>query len=172
MYACPVRVITSGGEENRCRHESFAAGVNYSTQATGINDTCGKDATVTAGVDDTVGKFATGVNAAGGKLAAGVNDTEGKLSPAELEEKNFSSTQRYPNKIIKTFLFEVFPYLPLASLTPVVHLELQISPKKSKWPLMGYSGAWGKLINEKTDSRKSLPFMKALMDYLHNINNM
>jgi hypothetical protein len=60
------------------------------TQATGINDTCGKVATGTAG-----GKFATGVNAAGAKLAAGVNDTRGKLSPistalAELEGKNLS----------------------------------------------------------------------------------
>jgi hypothetical protein len=65
------------------------------TQATGINDTCGKDATVTAGVDDTVGKFATGVNPAGGKLAAGVIDTRAKLSPistapAKLEGKNVS----------------------------------------------------------------------------------
>ncbi len=64
-------------------------------QATGINDTCGTDATVTAGVDDTGGKFGTGVNAAGGKLAAGVNDTRGKLSPiskaqTELGGKNLS----------------------------------------------------------------------------------
>ncbi len=67
----------------------------------------------TADVVNTGGKFATGVDATGGKLAADVNNTEGKLSPistapAELEEKNLSSTQRYPNKIIKTFLIDVF----------------------------------------------------------------
>jgi hypothetical protein len=44
----------------------------------------------------------------------------------------------------------------IRSLTPVVHLELRISPrisKKFEMVLMGYSGAWGKLIHEKTRSR-------------------
>jgi hypothetical protein len=59
-----------------------------------------------------------------------------------------STTQRCPNKIFKTFLIEDFFYL---------HLELQISLwilKKFETALMGYPGAWGKLIHEKTWSRK------------------
>jgi hypothetical protein len=43
----------------------------------------------------------------------------------ELEGKNVSSTtQRWPNKIIKIFLIEDFFYLPPVSLTPVANLEL------------------------------------------------
>jgi hypothetical protein len=92
----------------------------------------------TTGINDTNGKFAAGVNytgvksAAGVKFAAGVNDNSG--------------------------------YLPLVSMTPVVnlppvpetlvmHLELQIFPKKKKnfnMALMGYSGALEKLIHKKT----------------------
>ncbi len=37
--------------------------------------------------------------------------------------------QRCPNKIIKTYKIEDFFHLPPVSLTPVVHLELQISPQ-------------------------------------------
>jgi hypothetical protein len=40
-----------------------------------------------------------------------------------------STTQRCPNKIIKIFQFEVFCHLPPVSPTPVVHLELRISPR-------------------------------------------
>jgi hypothetical protein len=40
-----------------------------------------KFATSTAGVVDTGGKFATGVNVTGGKFATGVNSTPGKLPP-------------------------------------------------------------------------------------------
>jgi hypothetical protein len=62
-------------------------------------------------------------------------------------------------KIMKTFLIEDFFHLPPVSTTPMVHIELRISPqifyKNLKWALMGYSGAWGKLIREKTSSRKS-----------------
>jgi hypothetical protein len=41
--------------------------------------------------------------------------------------------------------------------TPVVHLELLISPQifeKFETALMVYSGAWGKLINEKNQMSK------------------
>jgi hypothetical protein len=44
--------------------------------ATGVNDNCGKFA---AGVVDTGGKFATGVNDNCAKFAAGVVDTGGKF---------------------------------------------------------------------------------------------
>jgi hypothetical protein len=40
-----------------------------------------------------------------------------------------STTQRCPNKIIKIFQFEDFCHLPPVSATPVVHLELRISPR-------------------------------------------
>jgi hypothetical protein len=38
-----------------------------------------------------------------------------------------STTQRWPNKIIKIFLLEDFFHLPPVSLTPVMHLEPRIS---------------------------------------------
>jgi hypothetical protein len=44
------------------------------------------------------------------------------------------------------------------STTPLVHLEQQIFPQifeKIETALMGYSVAWGKMIQEKTQSRKS-----------------
>jgi hypothetical protein len=40
-----------------------------------------------------------------------------------------STIQRYPNKIIKIFLIEDFFHLPPVSLTPVVNIELRISPR-------------------------------------------
>jgi hypothetical protein len=40
-----------------------------------------------------------------------------------------STSQMDPNKIIKIFLIEDFFHLPPVSTTPVVHLELQISPR-------------------------------------------
>ncbi len=43
--------------------------------------------------------------------------------------KVYSTTQSSPNKIIKIFLIEDFFHLPPVSTTPVVHLELQISPR-------------------------------------------
>ncbi len=61
-----------------------------------------------------------------------------------------STIQRCPNKIIKMFLIADFFHLPPVSATPVVNLELRISPV-----LMGYSGAGGKLIHKKTRSKKS-----------------
>jgi hypothetical protein len=57
------------------------------------------------------------------------------------------STQRCPNKLNKTFLIEDFFHLPLVSLTPVVHLELQISPrifdKNFKWHYRDTQGHGG-----------------------------
>jgi hypothetical protein len=41
----------------------------------------------------------------------------------------YSTTQRYPNKIIKIFLLEGFFHLPPVSLTPVANLERRISPR-------------------------------------------
>ncbi len=55
-----------------------------------------------------------------------------------------SSTQRCSKKIIKIFLIEDFFHLPPVSTTPVVHLELQISPRileKFETALIAYSGA-------------------------------
>jgi hypothetical protein len=55
-------------------------------------------------------------------------------------------------------MIEDFFYMPPVSTTPLVHLELRISPRifeKFETDLMVYSGAWGKLIHEKTRSRKS-----------------
>jgi hypothetical protein len=56
----------------------------------------------TAGVIDTGGKFSAGVVETGGKFAAGVVDTGGNLPPVSLT--------------------------PVSS-TPVVHLDLRISPR-------------------------------------------
>ena len=61
--------------------------------------------------------------------------------------------QRCPNKIIKIFQIEDFFHLPSVSLTPVVNLELPIS-KKFETVLLEYSGAGGKLINEKNQKQK------------------
>ncbi len=40
-----------------------------------------------------------------------------------------STIQRCPNKIIKIFLIADFSHLPPVSTTPVVNLELRISPR-------------------------------------------
>jgi hypothetical protein len=40
-----------------------------------------------------------------------------------------STIQRCPNKVIKIFLIEDFFHLPPVSTTPVVTLELRISPR-------------------------------------------
>jgi hypothetical protein len=40
-----------------------------------------------------------------------------------------STIQRCPNKIFKIFLIEDFSHLPPVSTTPVVNLELGISPR-------------------------------------------
>ncbi len=91
-------------------------------------------ATTTTGVVDTGGKFATGDNDTGGKFATGV-EIIGTLSEiplhVNLKEKIYlfvnSTTERCPNKIIKTYWIEDFFHLPPVSMTPLVHIELRIS---------------------------------------------
>ncbi len=78
-------------------------------------------------------KFAAGDVDTGGKFAADVVDTGGNLPPVPLV------------------------LLPPVSLTPVVHLDLRISPrifKKFEMILMLLSGAWGKVIHEKNLKQK------------------
>jgi hypothetical protein len=113
-------------------------------------------ATSFAGVVDTGGKFATGVNDAGDKLPPVSTTLAANLPPVSTtpvanndywqlkvnwKEKIYlyanSTAQRWPKDIMKTFLIEDFFHLPPLSATPVVHLELRISPrikKKLKWP--------------------------------------
>jgi hypothetical protein len=65
---------------------------------------------------------------------------------------NFTS-QRCPNKIIEAFLIEDFFYLPPVCNIGGAPSAANISanfPKNLKTSLMGHSGAWGKLIHEKT----------------------
>ncbi len=73
--------------------------------------------------------------------------------------KNRRDIQRCPNKIIKTFMIEDFFHLPPVSTTPVVNLELRISPrmfqknsKRPEWYTQGIGGNW---FMKKTRSRKS-----------------
>jgi hypothetical protein len=51
----------------------------------------------------------------------------------KLKEKSYlnanSTTQMCPKEIMKIFQIEDFFHLPPVSTTPVVHLELQISPR-------------------------------------------
>jgi hypothetical protein len=48
---------------------------------------------------------------------------------AEMDIYVNSTIQRCPNKIIKIFLIEDFFHLPPVLTTPVVNLELRISPR-------------------------------------------
>jgi hypothetical protein len=74
-----------------------------------------------------VAKFTTGVVDTSGKFAADVIDT---VIPVAV--------------------------LLLVSLIPVVHLDLcREFSKKFEFVLLGYSGAGGKLINEKTSSKNT-----------------
>jgi hypothetical protein len=57
-----------------------------------------------------------------------------------------------PNQIIKIFQLEDFFHLPPVSLTPVVHLEPQISPQISEEIRNGRNGVL-RCLGE-TDSRK------------------
>ncbi len=69
-----------------------------------------------------------------------------------------STSQRCPNKIIKTFMIEDFFHLPSVSTTPVVHLELPMSPwtfEKIRNGPNGILRGLGKLIHKKTRSRNS-----------------
>ncbi len=51
-----------------------------------------------------------------------------------------STIQRCPNAIIKIFLIEDFFHLPPVSMTPVVNLELRISPQIFEKILNGPNG--------------------------------
>jgi hypothetical protein len=73
---------------------------------------------------------------------------------AKMYEDVNSTIQRCPNKIMKIFLIEDFFHLPPVSTTLVVNLELRISPRIFEKILMGYSGAGGKLIDEKNKNQK------------------
>jgi hypothetical protein len=60
---------------------------------------------------------------------------------------------------MKTFMIEDFFHLPLVSMTPVVHLELRISPRiweKFETAPVILSRAWGKRIHEKKPEAKNL----------------
>ncbi len=46
---------------------------------------------------------------------------------AKMYLKVNSTSQRCPNKVIKTLMIKDFFHLPPVSMTPVVHLELRIS---------------------------------------------
>ncbi len=65
-----------------------------------------------------------------------------------------STTQRC-KKVKKTFLIEDFFHLPPVSMTPVVHLEMRISPRifektQTAPPPMVYSGVGGNRFMKKT----------------------
>jgi hypothetical protein len=85
-------------------------------------------ATSFTSVVDTGGKFATGVNDTGGKFAVGCRYLKVNLK-AKMYICGNSTIQRCPNKIIKILLIEDFSHLPPVSTTPVVNLELRISPR-------------------------------------------
>jgi hypothetical protein len=62
-------------------------------------------------------------------------------------------------------MIEDFFHLPTLSTTPMVHLELRISPqilKKLEMALMVYSGAWEKLIHEKKPEVENLVTLSLL----------
>jgi hypothetical protein len=72
----------------------------------------------------------------------------------------YYTTQRCPNKIIKSFLIEDFLHLTPLSTTPVVHFELQISPQIFEKILSSPYGILRGL--EETDSGKK-PEVKNLV---------
>ncbi len=83
-----------------------------------------------------------------------------------------STTQRRPNKIIKIFLLEDFFHLPPVSLTPVVYLDLRISPRIFEKIRNGRNGILRCLVGnwsmKKTRSRKSrdtVPFNPFISQY-------
>jgi hypothetical protein len=96
-------------------------------------------ATGTASVVDTGGKFAADVNL--------------KVSWKEkIYLYVYSTTQRSPNKIIKTFLMEDVSICHRVNDTGWCTLSCEYPQefsKKFETPLMGL-GAWGNLIHEKT----------------------
>ena len=119
------------------RFEFFAkihGDIRESRCTTGVNDTGGKiAATIFASVVDTGGKFAAGVNCQRYRWQIMATISGCRHLKVNLKAKIYiyvnSTTQRCPSKIIKIFQFEDFCHLPPVSATPVVHLELRISPR-------------------------------------------
>ncbi len=127
-----------------------------------VVDTGGKFAT---GVNETGGKFAAGINNTGGKLPPVSTTPAENLPPVSttpvankgidirylkvnLKAKMYtcvnSTIQRCPKKIIIIFLIEDLSHLPPVSTTPVVKLELQISPRIFEKTRNGPNGIlWG-----------------------------
>ncbi len=71
-----------------------------------------------------------------------------------------STTQSCPNYIFKTFPIEDFLHLPPVPATQLMYIERRISPRifekiRNNPNGIRYSGPRGKLIHEKTWSRKS-----------------
>ncbi len=71
-----------------------------------------------------------------------------------------TTSQLCPNKIIKTFVIEDFFHLPPVSMTPEVHLELQISLRIFEKIFNGSNGILRglgeKLIHEKKSEVENL----------------
>ena len=70
-----------------------------------------------------------------------------------------STIQRCPSKIYKIFQIKDFFHLPPVSTTPVVNLQLRISPRIFEKIRNGPNGilwGWGKLIDEKKPEAKNL----------------
>ncbi len=107
-------------------------------------------------------QFATGINDTGGKFCHQFPlccwhrwQIMGTISGCRYLKVNWkakiyicvsSTTQRWPNKIVKIFLIEDFFHLPPVSLTPVANLELRISLRifeKIRNGLNGILWGWG-----------------------------
>ncbi len=138
---------------------------------TGVNNT-GEIAT---GVNDTYGKFATGINETSGKFCHQFplccwhrGQIMGTISgcwhlKVNLKAKIYtyvsSTTQWWPKKTIKIFLIEDFSHLPPVSTTPVVNLELRISPWIFEKIRNGFNGilwGWGETDSWKKPEAKNL----------------
>jgi hypothetical protein len=83
-------------------------------------------------------QFATGVIDTGGKFAAGVVDTVGNFPPASMAPANLPWVSLIPAAILSP-----------VSLTLTCEYLCEFS-KKFEMTLMLFSGAWGKVIHEKT----------------------
>ncbi len=107
--------------------------------------------------------FATGIVDTGGKLAASIIDTGGKFATginntSKTGGKICSRCRWYQWQIFRRCLWYQQQFLPPVSLTPVMHLDLRISPRILKIieaVLIGYSEAGGKLIHEKKKQKIS-----------------
>ncbi len=128
---------------------------------------------IAANINDTSGKFATGINYTGGKFChqfplccwhrwqiigtiSGCRHLNVNLK-AKIYKYVSSTTQRWPNKSIKIFLIEDFFHLPPVSLTPIANLELQISPRifEKIWNgLYEILWGWGETDSWKNQKQK------------------